>query len=353
MNTLEACEQALTERFDCALLDLDGVVYRGEDAVPHAVGAISAAREGGMHTMFVTNNASRSPQTVADHLTDLGIPTGAEEVTTAAMAAATLVASEADGDTRVLVVGGPGMHEALRAEGLQVVASADDNPTIVVQGFDPSVGWSDLAEAAYAIGRGAVHIASNIDATLPTERGFAPGNGSLVAAVQRATGVAPRSTGKPEPEIFRDAARRAGGTEPLVIGDRLNTDLAGARAAEMPGLHVFTGVDGPTEVLRAVPAHRPTFLAADLRGLATEHPAPVSDGQWWRCGDAAATLRHSGLVLRLAGVERSIGEGDQRPDPVTLDELRAACAACWTASDAAGADSVLGDDFPQLTLTET
>lgn len=353
MSSLESSEQSLTERFDCALLDLDGVVYRGQGAVEHAVDSISAARAGGMHTMFVTNNASRSPQTVADHLTDLGVPTGAEEVTTAAMAAAALVASEADQHTRVLVVGGPGLHEALRAEGLQIVASADDAPTVVVQGFDPSVGWADLAEAVYAIGRGATHIASNIDVTLPTERGFAPGNGSLVAAVRTATGIEPRSTGKPEPEIFRQAARRAGGSRPLVIGDRLNTDLAGARAAQIPGLHVFTGIDGPTPVLRAVRAERPSFLAADLRGLATAHPAPARKGRWWVCAGAAARVSDGGLVLRRTDGELSVGPAQRGPVPVSLDELRAAAQACWAASDEAGVASVLGPDFPQLTLATT
>ncbi|SED90334.1 HAD-IIA family hydrolase [Ruania alba] len=334
--TLSGSDRSLQEAFDVALLDLDGVVYRGAHGVPHAAQAVDSAREGGMRTMFVTNNAARSPQTVARHLTDLAIPTGPEEVTTAAQAAAALVASEADADTRVLVIGGDGLREAVLAEGLDVVETAADAPTIVVQGFAPTLGWPDLAEAVYAISAGADFVASNIDATLPTERGMAPGNGSLVAAVVHATGVQPRSTGKPQPEIFHQAAERSGARQPLVVGDRLNTDLAGARAAGYPGLHVLTGVDGIDEVLRARPGERPEFLARDLRGLAESHPQPFRDGELWRCRDASVSIREGQVVLHRDGAELLLGETSVR-----MDEFRAAAAAAWDASDTAGVDTVL------------
>lgn len=347
MNGLLESTQSLQTVYDCALLDLDGVVYRGANAVDHAAAAIETARQGGMSTMFVTNNAARTPGTVADHLTDLGVPTGPEEVTTAAMAAAALVASEATKATRVLAVGGPGLRQALADEGLHLVDDADQAPTVVVQGFDPALTWADLAEAAYAVGRGAQYVASNMDASLPTERGFAPGNGALVGAVVAATGVQPRSTGKPQPDIFRQAARAAGARAALVIGDRLNTDLAGARAAQMPGLHVCTGVDGPTEVLRAIETQRPSFLAADLRGLAQPHPVPRFADGWWTCAAAAARIVGQALQIHRDGATVTL---DAQVATIDLDELRAAAAAAWAASDTAGVPSVLPDDFPRLRL---
>ncbi|UFU05059.1 HAD-IIA family hydrolase [Ruania halotolerans] len=337
--TLIGSERPLQEAFDVALLDLDGVVYRGAQDVPHAADAVATAREVGMGTMFVTNNAARSPQTVARHLTDLAVPTGPEEVTTAAQAAAALVASEADAQTRVLAIGGDGLREALLAEGLTVVDSAREAPTVVVQGFAPTLGWSDLAEAVYAINGGATFIASNTDATLPTERGMAPGNGSLVAAVVHATGVRPRSTGKPQPEIFQQAAERSGARRPLVVGDRLNTDLAGALAAGFPGLHVLTGVDGINEVLRAAPCERPNFLARDLRGLAEAHPQPLRTGSMWTCRGAIALVRDGRVMLHRG--EAELAFGDTR---VSMDEFRAGAAAAWDASDASGTDTVLIQD---------
>ena len=334
--------------FDVALLDLDGVVYRGPHAVPHAAEAIAAAREAGLGAMYVTNNANRPPEIVADHLTELGVPTSPAQVTTAAQAAASLVARDYPGGTKVLVVGGDGLRQALAIEGMTVVASADDAPAVVVQGFSPSVGWADLTEALLAIAAGAEHIASNLDATIPMERGTAIGNGSLVAALVNATGRMPRSSGKPQPEIFHQAARRAGANRPIVVGDRLDTDLQGARAAGYPGMHVLTGVDGAAALLSCVAAQRPSLLAHDLRGLLVPHPPVVRDGDWWRCGLAAARLDAADSEPRL------LVSGDTGARPLTddavidLDELRAACAAAWAASDEARTVTVLGSRSPQV-----
>lgn len=345
-STLSSNEEPLQVSFDVALLDLDGVVYRGDVAVPHAAEALTRARDAGMQMMFVTNNASRTPDTVARHLTDLGAPTGPEEVTTAAQAAARMIAADADEATRVLPIGGEGLRHALLDEGLTVVASADEGPTVVVQGLDKSLGWHDLAEATYALNAGATYVVSNLDATLPTDRGMAIGNGALVQAVVHATGVRPRSAGKPEPGIFTQAAGRAGARAPIVVGDRLNTDLAGARAAGYPGLHVFTGVDGPDEVLRARPEERPSFLGADLRALGEPHPAPSpgEDGRW-TCRDAVAQERAGTVVLHRADGEVVLDGAE-----ISLDELRAACAAAWAASDEAGVATVLAAPTAPVTL---
>jgi hypothetical protein len=196
---------------------------------------------------------------------------------------------------------------------------AADDPDAVAQGYSPGLAWEDLAEAAYAVGRGAWHVASNLDKSLPTARGFAPGNGALVGAVTAATGVTPSSAGKPGPDMYRMAVERARASRPLVIGDRLDTDLAGARAAGFPGLHVLTGVSTARDAVLAEPGERPSFLGTDLRALLEPHPVPVRDGESWVCGAASARVE-ADAVRPLSG------EG--------IDLVRAACAAAWASADA-------------------
>ncbi|MBO0607760.1 HAD-IIA family hydrolase [Myceligenerans salitolerans] len=319
MSGLVASPVPLAEAYDLALVDLDGVAYRGHLPIDHAAASLTTARAGGMALVFVTNNASREPEEVAAQLTGLDIPADADEVMTAAQACATLLRTRLDPGAKALVVGGKGLVTAVRAAGFDVVASADDRPDAVAQGYAPQLAWEDLAEAAYAVGRGAWHVASNLDLSLPTARGLAPGNGALVGAVTAATGVTPSSAGKPGPDMFRMAAERAGAARPLVIGDRLDTDLAGARAAGYPGLHVLTGVSTARDAVLAKPGERPSFLGADLRALLQPHPEPVHDGGSWVCGTASARVED--------GVLRPVeGEG--------IDLVRAACAAAWAAADA-------------------
>ncbi|MBT0995326.1 HAD-IIA family hydrolase [Cellulomonas sp. DKR-3] len=322
---LVACDVPLVERYDLALVDLDGVAYRGHEPIDHASDGLVAARDRGMRLVFVTNNASREPEQVADQLTGLAIPTSPDEVMTAAQAAAQLLRSRLKAGERVLVVGGAGLRTAVREAGYVVVDSADDEPAAVAQGFAPEVGWTELAEAAYAIERGAWHVASNLDLSLPTARGFAPGNGSLVGAVRAATGVTPDSAGKPSPTMYRMAVERAGARSALVVGDRLDTDLAGARSGGFDGLHVLTGVSSARDDVLAAPGERPHYVGADLRALLVPHAAPERAGDgWWRCGSASARVVDGVLELGRGG--------DGGPDH-ELDEVRAACAAAWAAVD--------------------
>jgi ribonucleotide monophosphatase NagD (HAD superfamily) len=219
-------------------------------------------------------------------------------------------------------------------EGFVVVTSADDGPVAVAQGYAPEVGWPQLAEAAYAIEAGAWHVASNRDLSLPTARGLAPGNGALVGAVVSATGVEPVSAGKPEPTMYRLAVERAGAKRPLVVGDRLDTDLAGARSGGFPGLHVLTGVSSARDDVLAVPGLRPHFIGADLRVLLEAHPEPAlgPDG-WWLCRNRAARVANGRLELDGGG-------------PVGIDVIRAACAAAWAAADAGA--PVESESVPEL-----
>ncbi|MEV5169005.1 HAD hydrolase-like protein [Streptomyces werraensis] len=324
----EGSGQALNEAYDTALLDLDGVVYAGGEAIEHAVPSLAVARDGGMRLAYVTNNALRTPDAVAAHLTELGIPAEAGDVITSAQAVARLIADQVPQGSRVLVVGGEGLRVALRERGLVPVESADDDPAAVVQGYGgPELAWGRFAEACYAVARGVPWFASNTDLTIPSGRGIAPGNGAAVEVVRIATGAEPQVAGKPLPPMHRETILRTGAERPLVVGDRLDTDIEGAFNGGVDSLLVLTGVTDGAQVIAAPPQHRPTYVDADLRGLLTGQPEVVEDGGAFRCGGWTAA----------AGAGRLELDGDGAP----VDGLRALCAAAWTAAgeEACGLDA--------------
>lgn len=329
----------LAERYDLALVDLDGVAYKGHEPIAGASAGLGGARAAGMRLVFVTNNASREPGSVAEQLTGLDIPAQAGDVMTAAQACAQLLGTRLAPGAKVLVVGGAGMYTAVREAGFTIVDSADDKPDAVAQGFAPELGWAQLAEAAYAVAGGAWFVASNLDLSLPTARGFAPGNGALVGTVTAATGVRPDSAGKPASTMYELAVDRAGASRPLVVGDRLDTDLAGARTGGYAGLHVLTGVSTARDDVLADPSFRPHFIAADLGELLLPHPEPVQVAEgWWQVRDAAA--RVTDRRLELHGTDGGADRG--------VDLVRAACAAAWAAVDSgAGLDA---DSVPQFRI---
>jgi glycerol 3-phosphatase-2 len=332
------CPESPARRYDVALLDLDGVVYVGPDAVPGVPETLDAARAAGMRLGYVTNNASRTPEEVAAHLTELGVDADADDVITSSQAAATVVRARYGDGARVLPVGGPGVAAALTAEGLIVVRRAEDDPVAVVQGYGRDVGWTDLAEAVVAVRRGARHVATNTDVTIPSPRGVLPGNGALVGVVSTVTGEAPMVTGKPDPAMHAECVRRTGATRPLVVGDRLDTDIEGARRAGAVSLLVFTGVTDPAALLAARPDHRPDLIAPDASGLLAVHPPVTAGDRSWRCGawTVGAGEAPGVLVLRRDGAGRLDDDG--------LDGLRALCVAAWAGSpDDAPGVRVLGE----------
>jgi glycerol-1-phosphatase len=261
---------ALVTRYTAVVCDLDGVVYRGPTAVPHAVEVLGGLE---VPVLYATNNASRSPSEVAGHLRDLGLDCISDAVATSSQAGAWLLADRLAPGSPVLAVGGAGVATALRESGLRPVLPAEaarDQVDAVLQGYGPAVTASDLAEAAYAVEGGATWVATNTDGTLPTDRGVAPGNGSLVAAVERAVGQPPHLVaGKPAPPLYLLCAQRLDlpVDRVLAVGDRLDTDIEGAVAAGMDSLLVLTGVDDLRACLDAPPQRRPTWVAPDLRAL--------------------------------------------------------------------------------------
>jgi glycerol 3-phosphatase-2 len=314
----------LLDGYDLLLLDLDGVLYVGDQPVGGAASALEAVRGRGVPVAFVTNNAARTPDTVAEQLRDMGVAAAGEEVVTSAMAAAQLLADDLEPGAAVLVVGGVGVRQALLDVGLRPVSAADDHPVAVVQGWSAEVGWPMFAEATVAVRAGARWIATNLDATLPSPRGPLPGNGSMVAALATALGRSPEAVGKPEPALFQTARRLVAGDRPLVVGDRLDTDIAGARAAGIPGLLVLTGVSSPIDLLRAEPASRPDYVGKDLSALLSTHLAVEVDEAGTRASCGSWVLRQSGDQVGIDARGDSVGDSDG------LNGLRALCGLAWT-----------------------
>jgi glycerol-1-phosphatase len=278
------CPGPLSEHYDAALLDLDGVVYLGSSPIPGAADALADAAKRGMRRAYVTNNASRTPHAIAAQLRGMGVAATATDIVTSAQAAAHLLADRLPPGAPVLVVGGTGLRLAIRDRGLRPVTAAADRPAAVVQGYSHDISYGLLAEAALALEAGALYVASNIDATLPTPRGEQPGNGSLVQVLIYATGVTPIVAGKPEPPLHAESVQRVGAVRPLVVGDRLDTDIEGAVRGGADSLLVLTGVSTPADVLLAPPQRRPAYIAADLSGLNAGHPEVAAQGGAFRCG---------------------------------------------------------------------
>ena len=313
-----ACAAPLSKAYDAALLDLDGVVYLGGSPVPGVAGALDAARRDGMRLAFVTNNASRSPSAIAAQITGLGVAATADDVVTSAQAAAHLIADRLPAGAPVLVAGGIGLRIALRERGLRPVSTAAEQPAAVVQGWAPGIDYPMLAEAELAVRAGAWFVASNADATLPTARGLQPGNGALVQVIVTATGRQPVVAGKPQRPLHAEAVARTGALRPLVVGDRLDTDIEGAANGGADSLLVFTGVARPADVVLAPPRRRPSYLARDLAGLLEPHPQVTGSGGEFRCAGWSARRAVNSGRLELTGAGAPI------------DGLRALCAAAWS-----------------------
>lgn len=244
-SAMQETTGVLVDAYDTLLLDLDGVVYLGRQAVPGAPEALVKAQDRGVRLAFVTNNASRTPGAIAQHLTSLGIPAAPQDVVTSAQAAARLIAEHVPAGSAVLVVGGMGLRMALREHGLRPVTTALDAPAAVVQGIADNLSYGLLSEGALAVRQGAWFVAANGDTTMPTGRGKQPGNGAMSRVIATAAGVEPVVAGKPEPPLHRESMIRTRAERPLIVGDRLDTDIEGATRAGVDSLLVLTGVATP------------------------------------------------------------------------------------------------------------
>ena len=309
----------LTDR-DALLADLDGVVYAGPGALPHAIENLNRAGET-MRLGYITNNASRTDADVAAHLTDLGLTVAADDVVTSPQAAMRLLATVVPAPATILIVGGEGLVVEAQKAGYTVTRSAEDEPAAVVQGFAPDVAWTDLAEAAFALkvpeeDGGIPWISTNTDWTIPRDRGVAPGNGTLVSAVHTAIGRLSTVAGKPEKPIFEEAVARFGAQRPLFLGDRLDTDISGSVRAGIDSALVLTGIDRPKHVLAAPQGSRPDYILADLRDLHVPYPQTVEKDGVFSVNGASVRVVDADVQILSAG-------------DAQIDLLRAGAAAIW------------------------
>jgi len=311
----------LHEKYDVALLDLDGVVYLGGTAIRSAPPALQRARAAGMHLAYVTNNASRTPAAVAELLRSMNVPAQAADVVTSPQAAARLLASKLPPGAAVLVIGSLALRMAVRERGLRPVSSAAESPLAVVQGYAPGIDYQALAEGELAVRAGALFVATNADSTLPGPRGILPGNGSLLRVIAFAAGVEPVIAGKPELPLHHESIIRTGARRPLVVGDRLDTDIEAASRAGADSLLVFTGVSRPAELPVAPPEHRPAYMALTLDALTEAYPDITLTQDAATCNGWTARWRHP-----HAGSGSIALDGTGAP----IDGLRALCAAAWS-----------------------
>jgi glycerol-1-phosphatase len=302
LTVVEPQDVSLATAYDLLMFDLDGVVYVEGHAVDHAASSVAAARSAGAHVAFITNNASRTPDQVAEQLTDLGIKASASDVVTSSQAAARLLHDRFGDGAHVAVLGAVGLEVALREAGLEPVRVGDGSAVAIVSGYAPEVRWKVIMQAAASIRSGLPWVATNTDLTLPTSDGLAPGHGTLVRLISEFAEVEPEVAGKPSRPLLDETLRRVGGDHPLMVGDRLDTDIEGAQRADVDSLLVMTGVTSLTDLAMATPAQRPTYVAEDLRALTRPAVRVTDEGDAWQAKGWSATVRDGSLMVT--------GEGD-------------------------------------------
>jgi len=312
----------LSSAYDLAMLDLDGVVYIGSHAVLGAPEQLARVRAAGIRCAFITNNASRSPRTVAEHLRELGVAADDGDVVTSAQAAARLLADRLPSSAPVAVLGAEALADEVRAAGLTPVDVEAPEARALVSGYGPEVLWREVMRAAVRVREGLWWVASNTDGSIPTGYGVAPGHGVLVETVSRFAGVTPVVAGKPARPLLDETVRRVGGERPLMVGDRLDTDIAGAVNAGVDSLLVLTGVTGVAELVGARPEERPTYIARDLGGLLTAHERPEQSAAETRSGGWRLTVSQGRLEVS--------GEGS------VDDWWRGVACAAWAHVDSTG-----------------
>ncbi len=319
---LKGCPGPLARDYDFTALDLDGVVYVGEtvlQSVPETLESLSAS---GHRLAFITNNASRTPGQVAAKLRALSVPADEEDVVTSAQAGAHLLAQALPRGSKVYVIGGVGLEEALRSFELVPVTEPGVDVRAVAQGYGPEMPWKQVLGGAVLVKQGLPWVATNTDLTIPLPNGIGPGNGALVKLIGDFAGRTPVVAGKPELPLFDETLERVGGMRPLMVGDRLDTDIQGARRAGWASLLVMTGVTGLTELVGAGADARPDFIGADLRALLEPHGIPKQDGQAWELGGWRGWTEAN--ILRIAG------------DGSLSDWLRVAAVTAWAHLDSRG-----------------
>ncbi len=314
MDPLCTPSDILAKSYDAILFDLDGVIYIGPDAIPGVVSVINDIQQTYSPALtYVTNNASRSANSVSQHLNELGLHTDEHDVVTSAQAGAQELRERLAAGSRVFVLGSKDLMKEVELVGLVPTQDFDLDVSAVIQGYWPDMPWRMLAQACAMINAGALWVATNLDLTIPTQWGVAPGNGSMVRMLGTVLGRVPDVVaGKPERPLMQASVDRTGAAKPLMVGDRLDTDILGATNIGIDSLLVLSGVTTVSELFEA-PVHlRPTYLAWDAAGLADSQPQVQVQGDSIEC--------HGWRVAQ----EELSGSGD------ILDAIRTVVVAVWT-----------------------
>jgi glycerol 3-phosphatase-2 len=290
-------------RHDALFVDLDGVVYKGDDRLAHASEVLEEARRLGLSLLFLTNNSSKTPQQVVDKLSPMGVHAIPDEILTSGQATAAMLLRDGWAGRTAFVIGEQGVRDALADAGIRLLDGQPERADLVVVGWDRQADYTKLRIASVLVERGASLVATNADASYPAPDGLWPGAGALLAAVTTTTGAVAEVVGKPHRPLFEAAERKTGATHPLVVGDRLDTDITGARRMGWDSLLVLTGAAGPRDLLLA--GELPTYVGKDLRALLRCVPR----GEFRRAGDGdvsaiGSLLQASGLSTR--GIEQRV-----------------------------------------------
>jgi 4-nitrophenyl phosphatase len=251
------------------IFDMDGVLWRGEQLLPGARELLVYLKESITPYAFATNNATKTAEQISAEGQMRGLPILPEQVFTSSMAAVSLAQSHLQEGAQLFVIGEGGLRQPLKEAGFELLPSAVGARAVVV-GLDRDVTWDKLSEAAYAIQAGAVFIGTNGDLSLPTEKGFAPGNGAILQALEATTGISPTIVGKPDPSLFLGALKQvaANPEKVLVVGDRLETDILGGIQAGMLTALVLTGAASTLDIEQS--SFQPDYVFTDLVGLYQE-----------------------------------------------------------------------------------
>jgi len=258
---------ALADDFDGFLIDLDGVVWIGNELVPGARDALRGLIEAGKEVVFVTNNPGRSPATYQSRLRDRDIPVADDHVVTAGVVTARLAAEKAGTGGKAFVAGAPGLKAAATAAGLELLeGEAGREADVVLVSGHAEFDYEELLTATLALRRGAALFATSRDPNLPMPDGLWPGTGAILAAVETASGARAEIGGKPERHLFDAARELTGGAERVaMVGDRLASDIVGGHDAGLATIFALSGADSLEDAADADPA--PDFVIEDLTGL--------------------------------------------------------------------------------------
>lgn len=312
--------KALIEAYDAVFFDLDGVLYLGPEAVDGAVDGVQRLHEASVGTVYVTNNAARSTAVVANHLTELGFSAAEAEVVSSAQAASGLLRRELPAGSKVLVAGTDNLVEQVVAAGMMPVTRFDEQPVAVIQGYDPTMTWPRLDQAAIAVQRGARWFATNTDSTRPTEHGLVPGAGAAVNAVRSTVDRDPEVVGKPFRPLMDEALARSGARRPIFVGDRIDTDIMGAHTVGMDSLMVFTGAHGVRDLCLAPLDGRPTAIGWNVLSLFEPQRRAAVDASGATCNGVRVVVRKGEAVV----------EGDVTTREMQLDAAWALAQLFWT-----------------------